>query len=196
MILFAIQTTLWNDCMYDDWCPRLHEVRFRPLHSESCAVCAPRLWRQEVVLRLTSGPARAQRHGAPQSVMFSILSMWKGKTTSARLWHYLLSRVIFETQTRPHTCHVFHGVTFMMIESAQYMILQQQKKKKAQTNCHQMQSSEDKGWNNEGLLPVSAENSLMLMLILWHGIELLKNYYYFLWLNNCSPSEKDNHAVV
>lgn len=77
MILFLIQTMLWNDCLYDNCCPRLHEVRFCPLRSESSAVCAPRLQSQEVVLRLTSGLARVQRHAAPQSVMFSILSMWK-----------------------------------------------------------------------------------------------------------------------
>lgn len=87
----------------------------------------------------------------------------KRQTTSARLWHYLLSRAIFETQTRPHTCHVFHGVTFMTTESAQYMILEQ--KKNPKTNCRQMLPSEDEGWNNEWLLPVSAEDSVMLMLM-------------------------------
>lgn len=61
----------------------------------------------------------ASEGAEPQSVMFSILSMWKRQTTSTWLWHYLLSRAISETQTRPHTCcHVFHWVTFMKIKSA------------------------------------------------------------------------------
>lgn len=78
MSLFVIQTTLLNDCMKTgvQGYMRSGFARFR---SESSAVWALCLRRQEVVLRLTSGPARVQRTATPQSLMFSILSMWKDK---------------------------------------------------------------------------------------------------------------------
>lgn len=126
MILLVIQTKSWNDCQYDDWCPRLHKVRFRSKKEAQYVRLASEGRKWFCVLHLGQrGRSAAPRRAAITHVFHS--EHVKRQTTSARLWHYLLSRAIFETQTRPHTCHVFHGVTFMTTESAQYMILEQKK---------------------------------------------------------------------
>lgn len=166
-------------------------ARFR---CKSSAVWAPRLRRQEVVLRLTSGPrgcSAAPRRAAISHVFHS--EHVKRQTTSARLWHYLLSRAIFETQARPHTCHVFHWVTFMTIESAQYMILKQ---KKNPSNAF-LRRQGIKEW---GVVPSVGwrqhDADVNMKKILWHSIDFPVNDHYFQWSNNCSPPEKDTHAIV